>query len=141
MRFMVLVKATKDSEAGKLPDMELLQAMGAYNEELAKAGVLLSGEGLRPSKDGARVRFSGERRTAIEGPFPLTSDLVAGFWIWKVASKEEAIAWLKRCPNPHPGSETEVELRRIYETEDFAPADPTGEFRAAEDDLRRRLDG
>jgi hypothetical protein len=119
MRFMVLVKADKDSEAGVLPSEELLAAMGKYNEELIKAGVMLAGEGLHPSSKGARVRFSGDKRTVIDGPFPETKELVAGFWIFNVKSKEEAIEWVKRAPNPMPGTESEIEIRQIFEEEDF----------------------
>ena len=118
MRFMIIVKATQDSEAGVLPSTELLTAMGKYNEELAKAGILLAGDGLRPSSKGARVRFSGSKRTVIDGPFAETKELVAGFWIWKVKSKEEAIEWVKRCPNPMPG-DSEIEIRQLFEAEDF----------------------
>lgn len=118
MRFMVMVKATVDSEAGVLPSEELLTAMGQYNEELAKAGILLSGEGLQPSSKGARVRFSGAKRTVVDGPFAETKELVAGFWLWKVKSKEEAIEWVKRCPNPMPGP-SEIEIRQVFEAEDF----------------------
>jgi hypothetical protein len=118
MRFMVIVKATKDSEAGALPTKELLTAMGKYNEELAKAGILLAGEGLQPSSKGARVRFSGPKRTVVDGPFAETKELIAGFWLWKVKSKEEAIEWVKRCPNPMPG-DSEIEIRQIFEAEDF----------------------
>ena len=119
MRFMVLVKADKDSEAGVLPSEELLVAMGKYNEELIKAGVMLAGEGLHPSSKGARVRFSGDKRTVIDGPFPETKELLAGFWIFNVKSKEEAIEWVKRAPNPMPGTESEIEIRQIFEEEDF----------------------
>jgi hypothetical protein len=118
MRFMVIVKATRDSEAGALPSEELLTAMGKYNEELAKAGILLTGEGLQPSSKGARVRFSGPKRTVVDGPFAETKELVAGFWMWKVKSKEEAIEWVKRCPNPMPG-DSEIEIRQVFEAEDF----------------------
>ncbi|HSN41869.1 MAG TPA: YciI family protein [Burkholderiales bacterium] len=118
MRFMVMVKATKDSEAGVLPSEELLTAMGKYNEELAKAGIMLAGEGLQPSSKGARVRFSGSKRTVVDGPFAETKELVAGFWLWKVKSKEEAIEWVKRCPNPMPG-DSEIEIRQVFEAEDF----------------------
>ena len=118
MRFMVIVKATKDSEAGILPSEELLTAMGKYNEELAKAGILLAGEGLRPSSMGARVRFSGSKRTVVDGPFAETKELIAGFWLWKVKSKEEAIEWVRRCPNPMPG-DSEIEIRQVFEAEDF----------------------
>jgi hypothetical protein len=119
MRFMVLVKATKDSEAGKLPSAELLTAMGKFNEELVKAGVMLAGEGLHPSSKGARVRFSGSKRTVVDGPFSETKELVAGFWILQVKSKEEAIEWIKRCPNPHAEQDSEIEIRQIFEAEDF----------------------
>ena len=118
MRFMVIVKATKDSEAGALPSEELLTAMGKYNEELAKSGILLAGEGLQPSSKGARVRFSGPKRTVVDGPFAETKELVAGFWLWKVKSKQEAIEWVKRCPNPMPG-DSEIEIRQVFEAEDF----------------------
>ena len=118
MRFMVMVKATKESEAGVMPDTKLLAAMGKYNEELVKAGIMLAGEGLHPSSKGARVRFSGTRRTVINGPFSQTSELVAGFWLWQVKSREEAIERVKRCPNPMPG-DSEIELRQVFEAEDF----------------------
>jgi hypothetical protein len=119
MRFMIIVKASKQSEAGILPTAEELTAMGAYNEQLMKAGIMLDGDGLHPSSRGARVRFSGTRRTVIDGPFAETSELIAGFWIWQVKSKEEAIEWVKRCPNPMPGTESEIEIRQIFEAEDF----------------------
>ena len=137
MKFMVLVKATKRSEAGEMPSEELLTAMGKYNEELVKAGVMLAGEGLHPSAKGARVRFSGSQRTVIDGPFAETKELLAGFWLWEVKSKEEAIEWLKRCPNPHPGEEAELELRQVFDAADFAEADPTGEHRKKEEELRK----
>jgi hypothetical protein len=137
MRFMILVKASKDSEAGVLPDEKLLAAMGKYNEELVKAGVMLAGEGLQSSSKGARVRFSGDKRTVIDGPFAETQALVAGFWIFQVKSKEEAIEWVKRCPNPMPGTESEIEIRQIAEAEDFAASDPTGEHRRKEAELRK----
>jgi hypothetical protein len=136
MRFMVLVKASKESEAGVLPDAKLLTEMGKYNEELVKAGVMLAGEGLQPSSKGVRVRFSGAKRTVIDGPFTETKELLAGFWLWQVKSKEEAIEWLKRAP--FDGG-TEIELRQVFETEDFAPSDPTGEIRAAEERLRKKV--
>lgn len=139
MRFMVLVKATKDSEAGTLPEEKLLAEMTKYNEELVKAGILLAGEGLHPSSKGARVRFDGESREVVRGPFPETGELVAGFWIWQVKSLEEAIEWVKRCPNPMLG-ESEIEIRQVFETEDFAPSDPTGELRAAEERMRVQLE-
>jgi|SRR5688500_4117340 len=132
MRFMVLVKADKNSEAGVMPSTELFAEMGKYNEELVKAGVMLAGEGLHPSSKGARVRFSGKNRTVIDGPFAETKELVAGFWIWQVKSKEEAIEWLKRAP--FDGG-TEIELRQIFETEDFG-AEMTPELRKQEDRLR-----
>ena len=118
MRFMIIVKATQDSEAGALPSEKLLTAMGKYNEELAKAGILLAGDGLQASSKGARVRFSGPKRTVVDGPFAETKELVAGFWMWKVKSKEEAIEWVKRCPNPMPG-DSEIEIRQVFEAEDF----------------------
>jgi hypothetical protein len=122
MRFMVIVKATKSSEAGNLPGEELLAEMGKYNEELIKAGVLLAAEGLQASSKGARVKFAGENRTVIHGPFPETKELVAGFWLWKCASLQEAIEWVERCPNPMPGEEAEIEIRQVFEPEDFGPA-------------------
>jgi len=122
MRFMILVKANKDSEAGVLPDEKALSAMGKFNEELAKAGVLLAAEGLQASSKGARVRFSGSKRTVIDGPFAETKELIAGFWLWQVKSKEEAIEWVKRCPNPTPGTEAEIEIRQVFEAADFGPA-------------------
>ncbi|NTX55047.1 YciI family protein [Myxococcus sp. CA039A] len=136
MRFMVLVKATKDSEAGKMPDEKLLIAMGKYNEELVKAGVLLAGEGLHPSARGARVRFSGTSRTVVDGPFTETKELVAGFWLFQVKSKEEAIEWVKRCPNPMYG-ESEIEIRQVFEMEDFG-AELTPELRAQDARLREQ---
>ena len=121
MRFMVLVKADKSSEAGVLPSTDLLAAMGKYNEELVKAGVLLAAEGLQPSSKGARVKFSGDKRTVIDGPFSETKELIAGFWLIQVRSKEEAIEWVKRCPNPMEG-ESEIEIRQVFEADDFGPA-------------------
>ncbi len=118
MRFMIIVKATGDSEAGAMPSQELLTAMGKYNEELAEAGIMLAGEGLHPSSKGARVRFSGTNRTVIDGPFAETKELIAGFWLWKAKSMEEAIEWVKRCPNPMPG-DSEIEIRQVFEAEDF----------------------
>src|SRR5206468_10818554 len=135
MRFMVLVKADKNSEAGVLPDTKLLTEMGKFNEELAKAGVLLAGEGLHPSSKGARVRFAGDRRIVTDGPFTETKELIAGFWLWQVKSKEEAIDWVKRCPNPMPGTEAEIEIRQVFEAEDFG-AEFTPEARAQEERLR-----
>jgi hypothetical protein len=138
MRVMVLVKANEDSEAGVLPDEKLLTDMGKYNEELVKAGVMLSGEGLQPSSKGARVRFSGPTRTVIDGPFAETKELVAGYWIWQVKSMQDAIEWLKRCPNPFPNSESEVEIRQIFEAEDFGD-EFTPELREQEDRLRAQM--
>ena len=135
MRFMVMVKASKDSEAGKMPSEELLTAMGKFNEELVKAGIMLSGEGLHPSSKGARVRFSGNKRIVIDGPFTETKELVAGFWMWQVKSREEAIEWVKRCPNPMPGTEAEIEIRQVFEAEDFG-AEFTPELREQEDRVR-----
>ena len=131
MRFMVIVKADRNSEAGVLPDEKLLAEMGKYNEELAKAGVLLAGEGLHPSSKGARVRFSGSKRTVTDGPFAETRELIAGFWIFKVNSLQEAIDWVKRSPNPFPGTESEIEIRQVFEAEDFG-AEFTPELRAQE---------
>src|SRR6201997_4443254 len=119
MRFMILIKATKDSEAGVMPSEQLLTEMGKFNEELVKAGVMLAGEGLQPSSKGARVRFSGSKRTVIDGPFSETKELIAGFWLWQCKSKEEAIEWAKRSPNPFPGQESEVEIRQLFEAADF----------------------
>ncbi|WP_018231156.1 YciI family protein [Thioalkalivibrio thiocyanodenitrificans] len=140
MRFMIIVKASRDSEAGRLPSRELLEAMGRYNEELARAGILLAGEGLQPSSKGARVRFAGDRRTVIDGPFSETKELIAGYWLWQVRSKEEAIEWVKRCPNPMPGSEAEIEIRQVFEPEDFGEA-LTPELRAQEERLRTGTPG
>ena len=137
MRFMVMVKADKNSEAGVMPSEQLLAEMGKYNEELVKAGVMLAGEGLHPSSKGARVRFSGSKRTVIDGPFPETEDLVAGFWLLQVKSKEEAIEWVKRCPNPMPG-ESEIEIRQVFEAEDFG-AEFTPELREQEERLRAEI--
>jgi hypothetical protein len=139
MRFMVLVKADKNSEAGVLPDKKLLAEMGKYNEELAKAGVLLAAEGLHPSSKGARVKFSGEKRIVTDGPFAETKELIAGFWLWQVKSKEEAIEWVKRCPNPMPGTESEIEIRQVFEAEDFGPAF-TPELREQEERIRAQVD-
>jgi hypothetical protein len=138
MRFMVIVKADKNSEAGILPDQKLLEDMGKFNEELAKAGVLLAGEGLQPSSKGARIRFSGEKRTVVDGPFAETKELVAGFWLIQARSKEEAIEWMKRCPNPMPDTESELEIRQVFEAEDFGPA-LTPELREQEERLRAEV--
>jgi hypothetical protein len=135
---MVLVKANKDSEAGVLPNEKLLAEMGKYNEELVNAGVMLAGEGLHPSSKGARVRFSGATRTVIDGPFAETKELVAGYWLWQVKSMDDAIEWLKRCPNPSPGTESEVEIRQIFEAEDFG-AEFTPELREQEERLRTQM--
>ncbi|MFL5248313.1 MAG: YciI family protein [Myxococcales bacterium] len=136
MRFMVMVKANKDSEAGVLPDEKILTAMGKFNEELVKAGVMLAGEGLHASSKGARVRFEGNKKTVIDGPFAETKELVAGFWLWQVKSKEEAIEWLKRAPF----QEGEVEIRQVFEMADFAPVDPSGKVREQEDQLRKKIE-
>ncbi|MGH8063422.1 MAG: YciI family protein [Pseudoxanthomonas sp.] len=137
MRFMVMVKASAESEAGVMPSEQLLTEMGKFNEELVKAGVLLAGEGLQPSSKGARVHFSGGKRTVIDGPFPETKELVAGFWLLQVKSKEEALEWVKRCPNPMPG-ESEIEIRQVFEAEDFG-AEFTPELREQEERLRARI--
>ena len=139
MRFMILVKATKNSEAGVLPDEKLFAAMGKFNEELANAGVLLAADGLQPSSKGARVRFNGDKRTVIDGPFAETKELIAGFWIWKVKSKQEAIEWVKRCPNPMPGTESEIEIRQVFEAEDFG-AESTPELRKQEERVRAQAE-
>ena len=136
MRFMVIVKATQDSENGVMPTTELLAEMTEYNEELAKAGVLLEGEGLQPSSKGARVRFSGKERTVVDGPFAETKELIAGYWLWQLPSMEEAIEWVKRCPNPHPG-DCEIEIRQVFEADDFGP-ELTPELREKEAQLRAR---
>jgi hypothetical protein len=137
MRFMVIVKATKDSEAGVLPDEKILAEMGNYNEELVKAGVMIAGEGLQPSSKGARIRFSGAKRTVIDGPFAETKELIAGYWMWRAKSKEEAIEWAKRCPNPFPG-DSELEIRQVFEAEDFG-AEFTPELREQEERLRAQM--
>ena len=140
MRFMVIVKATKDTEAGVMPSKELLAAMGNYNEELVKAGVMLAGEGLHPSSKGARVRFSGDKRTVIDGPFSETKELVAGFWLWQVRSLAEAIEWVKRCPNPMgENEEAEIEIRQVFEAEDFGE-EFTPELRAQEERHRAEIE-
>jgi hypothetical protein len=134
MRFMVMVKATQESESGAMPDEKLLADMGRFNEELVKAGIMLAGEGLQPSSKGARVRFSGSKRTVVDGPFPETKELIAGFWIWQVQSRQEAIDWVKRCPNPFHG-DSEIEIRQVFEAEDFGEA-LTPELREQEERLR-----
>ena len=136
MRFMVMVKATPSSENGEMPDEQMLTAMTRYNEELVKAGVMLAGEGLHPSSKGARVRFSGDKRTVIDGPFTETKELVAGYWLFQCKSLEEAIEWVKRCPNPMPG-ESDIEIRQVFESDDFGEAF-TPELRAAEERMRKQ---
>ena len=137
MRFMIMVKADKNSEAGMMPSKELLAEMGKYNEELVKAGIMLAGEGLQASSKGVRVRFSGGSRTVIDGPFTETKELIAGFWLWQVRSMEEAMEWVKRCPNPSEG-ESEIEIRRVFEADDFGP-ELTPELREQEERLRKQI--
>jgi hypothetical protein len=134
---MVIVKATKESEAGQMPSEELLTAMGKYNEELVKAGVMLAGEGLQSSAKGARVVFKGNTRTVVDGPFPETKELIAGFWMWKCKDLAEAIEWAKRCPCPHPGNDTHIEIRQVFEAEDFGD-DFTPEAREQEERVRKQ---
>ena len=136
MRFMIIVKASKDSEAGIMPSEKLLTEMGKFNEELVNAGVLLAGDGLHPTSKGARVKFSGNTRTVVDGPFTETKDLIAGFWLWNVKSKEEAIEWVKRCPNPH-NEDSEIEIRQVFEAEDFG-AEFTPELREQEERVRAK---
>jgi hypothetical protein len=136
---MVIVKATKDSEAGVMPKQKLLADMGKFNEELVKAGIMLAGDGLQPSSKGKRVKFSGDKRIVVDGPFAETKELIAGYWIWQVRSMEEALEWVKRCPNPHEG-EGEIEIRRVFEAEDFG-AELTPELRASEERMRAKLAG
>jgi hypothetical protein len=138
MKVMVIVKATKASEAGQMPSQQLLSDMGKFNEELVKAGIMLAGEGLHPSSKGARVRFSGKGRTVIDGPFTETKELIAGFWLWKVSSLQEALDWVKRCPNPHE-EECEIEIRPVFEVEDFGDA-ATPEIREREARLRAQVE-
>ena len=138
MRVMVMVKATKESEAGQMPSTELMTAMGNFNEELVKAGVMLAGEGLHPSSKGKRVRFSGKQRTVVDGPFAETKELVAGYWLWNVKSMDEAVEWVRRCPNPME-SDSEIEIRRVFEAEDFG-AEFTPELRAQEERLRAKAE-
>lgn len=138
MRFMILIKATKESEAGALPDEKLLSEMMKYNEELVKAGVMLAGEGLQPSSKGARVKFSGGKHTVTDGPFMETKELLAGFWLWQCKSLKEAIDWVKRCPNPMPDTEAEIEIRQVFEAEDFGE-EFTPELREQEDRLRAQI--
>ena len=137
MRVMVIVKASPESEAGEMPSQQLLTEMGAYNEELVKAGIMLAGEGLKPSSQGKRVRFAGTQRTLVDGPFAETKELVAGYWLWQVRSMDEAIEWVRRCPNPMPG-ESDIEIRPIFEAEDFG-AEFTPELREQEERLRTQL--
>ena len=137
MRVMVIVKATEDSEAGIMPSEQLLTDMGNYNEELVNAGIMVAGEGLHPSSKGKRIRFSGDERTVIDGPFAETKELIAGYWLWNVKSMEEAVEWVKRCPNPMPG-ESEIEIRPIFEAEDFG-AEFTPELREQEERLRAQM--
>jgi hypothetical protein len=137
MRCMIIIKATKESEAGVMPSTELLAEMGKFNEELVKAGIMLAGEGLHPSSKGKRVRFSGSTRTVTDGPFPETKELIAGFWLWQVKSMEEAVEWVKRCPNPMPG-ESEIEIRPVFEADDFGP-EFTPELREQEERLRQHI--
>ena len=139
MKVMVIVKASKESEAGELPKPELLAAMGKYNEELVKAGIMLAGEGLKPTSAGKRMRFSGTKRTVIDGPFAETKEQIAGFWLWQVKSMDEAVEWLRKCPNPME-SESDIEIRPLFSAEDFAPVDPTGEERKREERLRKQID-
>jgi hypothetical protein len=139
MRVMVMVKATKNSEAGVMPSEKLLAEMGQFNEELVKAGIMQAGEGLHPSSKGKRIRFAGGTRTVIDGPFAETKELIAGFWIWKVASLDEAMSWARRCPDPMPGEESELEIRPIFEAEDFG-AEFTPELRDQEDRLRAEVE-
>ena len=138
MRVMVMVKATKDSEAGAMPSTELLEAMGKYNEELINAGIMRTGDGLKPSSQGKRIAFDGPGRTVIDGPFAETRELVAGFWLWEVKDMDEAVAWVKRCPNPMPGQEAEIEIRQVFEAEDFGP-ELTPEIRQQEERVRAQV--
>ena len=139
MRVMVIVKATKNSEAGKMPSAKAFADMGIFNEQLVKAGIMLAGDGLKPSSQGKRLRFSSGKKTIIDGPFTETKELVAGFWIWQVKSMDEALEWARRCPDPMPGEESEIEIRPFYEAEDFG-ADFAPDFRAYEERLRAKLD-
>ena len=138
MKVMVIVKATKSSEAGELPSEQLLTEMGQFNEELVKAGIMKAGEGLKPSSEAKRVRFHGKDRTVTDGPFAETKELIAGFWLWEVASMQEAIDWVKRCPNPML-EDSDIDIRPVYEMEDFAENDPQGRVRAQEDSLKRMM--
>jgi hypothetical protein len=138
MRVMVLLKANKDTEAGVMPSQKLLEDMGKYNEELVKAGIMLAGEGLHPTSKGKRVKFSGAKRSVVDGPFAETKEVIAGFWMWKVKSMDEAVEWIKRCPNP-TGEEAEIEIRQVFEAEDFG-AEFTPELREQEERLRRDIE-
>jgi hypothetical protein len=139
MKVMVIVKATKNSEAGVMPSEQLLSAMGKYNEQLVKAGVMLAGDGLKPSVQGKRIKFSGGKRTVVDGPFAETKELIAGYWIWQVRSMEEAVEWARRCPDPMPGEDAELEIRPVFEAEDFG-AEYTPELRAQEEKLRAEVE-
>ena len=139
MRCMVIVKASKDSEAGVMPKQDLLAKMGKFNEDLVKAGVMLAGDGLQPSSKGKRVRFSGQKRTVIDGPFTEAKELIAGYWLWQVRSMEEAVEWVKRCPNPHEG-ESEIEIRQVFEMEDFG-AELTPDLKKREQSMREKIAG
>ena len=139
MRVMVIVKATKNSEAGLMPSEKLLAEMGAFNEQLVKAGVMLAGDGLHPSRKGKRVRFAGGKKTVVDGPFAETKELIAGYWIWQVKSMDEALVWLRRCPEPMPGEESEVEIRPVFEAEDFGK-ELTPELRERADRLRAEIE-
>jgi len=139
MRVMVIIKATSNSEAGVMPDEKLLDAMGKYNEELVKAGVMLAGDGLKPSREAKRVRFSGGKKTVVDGPFAETKELIAGYWIWQVKSMDEALEWARRCPDPMPGEETEMDIRPVFEADDFGE-ELTPELRAREEELRAELE-
>jgi hypothetical protein len=139
MRFMVIVKGNAQSESGVLPEPAMLEAMGKFNEEMVRAGVLLDGNGLHPTSKGCKIRFNGATRTVVDGPFAEAKEIVAGYWIIEVKSKEEAIEWIKRSPNPFPEGESEVEIRQVYAPEDFAPVDPTGEVRAKEEAMRKQI--
>src|SRR5687767_13986052 len=140
MRVMVIIKANEQSEAGVMPSEKLLTDMGNFNEELVKAGVMLAGEGLHPSSKGKRVQFNGSKRTVIDGPFGETKELVAGFWLWQVKSIDEAVEWVRRCPDPMPGEQAEIEIRPVFEAADFAESDPTGKLRETEEELRKTVE-
>ncbi|PQO48211.1 YciI family protein [Blastopirellula marina] len=141
MKVMVIIKATPNSEAGKMPSTALLEAMGKFNQELLDAGIMLAGDGLKPSSAGARVQFQGNQRTVTDGPFTETKELIAGYWLWQVSSLQEAIDWVKKCPPPMEDEPAEIEIRPLFEMEDFAEIDPTGEFRAHEQQMRDQTEG